>query len=128
MASSENRIYKREQFLGTVDLTDGLRVCATDTVNISVSGIALDRVPEALIKNIKNGHTSFTGVVNKGTFTAKVSLRPIWYKKIDAMYYMVGFEVKKVAGSWFAFIKDTTKLVKDPVNDVWGSTDKYFSR
>ena len=48
--NAEYRKHVREVFLSSISLSDSLRVSESDIVNISLNGVAIERVPEGLIK------------------------------------------------------------------------------
>lgn len=120
---TEKRKHSRTPFLTTVSLSDQIRACEADVVDVSMGGIAIERIPSVLLKDMPK---IFTGIVSYRGKNVRVSLTPRWYKKDrSGMYGTIGFQVNgSTTTNWVRFISDNTCLPvpRAAVDDcVWSS-------
>lgn len=113
---TEKRKHQRVSLPATVSLSDQMLACEGDVVDVSMGGIAIERVPPSLLRNLPK---AFTGVVSYRGKNVRISLVPRWYKK-DAMglYTTVGFKVNgSTASAWSCFVAGCTSL-RQPAEEV----------
>lgn len=101
--NKENRLHRRVPLHGAASITDAMRVCEADIVNISYGGIAVDRFLNSMLKDLPK---HFTAVISAGGFNAKVTMAPKWSRKIQhGAYSTVGFEIIGPFGTWHDFVR-----------------------
>jgi hypothetical protein len=125
----EKRRYKRANIIASASVSDNYKCCETDIIDVSLTGLAIDRVPNALLKDLPK---RFTVVVTHKDATAKVTAVVKWYKKDAALpYATVGLSIDMLNSIWFNFIERTTGYIysdKIEMTDVWGSSDIKYLR
>ena len=134
--STEKRKHKRVSLPATASISDAVRVCEGDIVDVSFGGMAIERVRSNMLINLP---TKFTAVVSFKEGNAKVIMVPKWYKKeAGGAYSTVGFKIIGPFDAWETFIIRATGLADNSNTgasfkrhsiDAWGTADtKYLYR
>ena len=134
--NTEKRKHKRVSLPATASISDAVRVCEGDIVDVSFGGMAIERVLSSMLKNLP---AKFTAVVSFREGNAKVIMAPKWYKKeAGGAYSTVGFKIIGQFDAWETFLRRATGLADNSSTDVpfkrhsidaWGTADtKYLYR
>jgi len=115
--STERRQHERVSLLATVSLADTFKVCEGDIVDVSIGGMAIERVPSCMLKDLPK---KFTAVVSFREGVAKVKMSPKWFKKdATGFYSTAGFKITELFDVWHTFMRRTTGLIDTSIkNDL----------
>lgn len=102
----EKRQQQRVALRATALLTDTWTICEGNIVDVSIGGMALDRVPSSMVQDLPG---KFTAVVLFRECSAKVIMTPKWVSAdSNGGYCTVGFQITGLFAGWQAFMKYAT--------------------
>ena len=119
----EKRQHERMPLPAAALISDSVKVCEGDVVDVSVGGMAVERVPSSMLKKLPK---NFSAVVSSGGSNAKVTMAPKWFKReASGVYFTVGFKVVGPSDAWHTLIKRTAasvdSLIRKKAIDPWAS-------
>ena len=102
----EKRQHHRVTLRATALLTDTYKICEGDIVDVSIGGMAIERVPNKMLKTLPK---EITAVVLFGESNAKVMMVPKWYQAdTTGVYSTVGFKITGLFDAWHTFMRHAT--------------------